>query len=616
MHYPDQLQGRKIRLLSIELDTYRAPIRCHLIEASLDDLPEYEALSYVWGDSTCTEQIMCNGQIHHVTTNAARAIRRIRLGISSPNPKKDTTDPGAKYQKPTDSEENDDIKRPASSHFTSVSSSPKRYRPKFLWIDALCIDQTNDSERSHQVQLMRDIYSKAGRVIVWLGDTKASFKRMAALSAIIELVAQNFTSNRQLRPLTMSEVQSRLSYMTWEDIWGNISAAFLSEWYTRVWCVQEVVLAQDSTVLYRNAEVACEDMAKLCKWLKHHVHHKWRPKSGVRNDHIAFSNTYSASRRFDHKVLYGERSTNPASILFSSRKLKAKDPRDRFYGLLGLFKEVIIDIDYSKSVSEVYRDSVLQTTASSLRVLSCVYHGYTYHRKENWPSWIPDWQSGEWRNPLDTRRIKGSGASRRRVGSCDAELARAGCLQLRGIMCDRIVATTRYLRKSDNLEGPSFAQLHEDFLDLWGKSLHAPHLSTLLPWARIFTGGYMHDTRLSLATKAEQEEQFVSDFTAFIRGSRDEGALGCRKKTNDAMARRRAFLTGKVWLGIGPMCMRPGDVVVVFHGGFSPYALRPVQDRPDHYYLMGECYIHELANEGAYKMLQEGTAEEKVFNLI
>jgi hypothetical protein len=43
-----------------------------------------------------------------------------------------------------------------------------------FWIDALCINQKSNKERGHQVQLMGDIYSRASKVVVWLGDEGTS----------------------------------------------------------------------------------------------------------------------------------------------------------------------------------------------------------------------------------------------------------------------------------------------------------------------------------------------------------------------------------------------------------------------------------------------------------
>lgn len=43
-------------------------------------------------------------------------------------------------------------------------------KERHLWVDALCINQGDDVEKSKQVQSMSSIYSKAERVISWLGE--------------------------------------------------------------------------------------------------------------------------------------------------------------------------------------------------------------------------------------------------------------------------------------------------------------------------------------------------------------------------------------------------------------------------------------------------------------
>lgn len=100
-------------------------INIDLIEVSFSDLPEYEALSYVWGADSPNSPVICNGQELRVTQNCYSALRRLRL---------------------------------------------KRKR-RMLWIDAICIDQTSDLERGHQVKLMGDVYSKAKSVAIWMGET-------------------------------------------------------------------------------------------------------------------------------------------------------------------------------------------------------------------------------------------------------------------------------------------------------------------------------------------------------------------------------------------------------------------------------------------------------------
>lgn len=59
-------------------------------------------------------------------------------------------------------------------------------RDRHLWVDAMCIDQHNNSEKGSQVQIMRDIYASASRTIIWLGDatsrTRLLFDTLARIS--------------------------------------------------------------------------------------------------------------------------------------------------------------------------------------------------------------------------------------------------------------------------------------------------------------------------------------------------------------------------------------------------------------------------------------------------
>lgn len=44
--------------------------------------------------------------------------------------------------------------------------------PRILWVDAVCIDQTNNEEKGHQIELMPVIYARAKCVLVWLGEAQ------------------------------------------------------------------------------------------------------------------------------------------------------------------------------------------------------------------------------------------------------------------------------------------------------------------------------------------------------------------------------------------------------------------------------------------------------------
>ncbi|CAG9975654.1 unnamed protein product [Clonostachys byssicola] len=100
-----------------------APLVGQLQVVSLHSTPPYESLSYAWGAPEFTEPILVNEQTLFVTPNLDSALRALR---------------------------HEEI-------------------PRLLWIDAICINQRSPRERGHQVTLMRTIYSKCERDLLWLG---------------------------------------------------------------------------------------------------------------------------------------------------------------------------------------------------------------------------------------------------------------------------------------------------------------------------------------------------------------------------------------------------------------------------------------------------------------
>jgi hypothetical protein len=142
------LSSGAIRLLRLmppaNESTERTKLQCELFDYSLQDLAKgthlYEALSYTWGGEEKPYSITIEEQTLDVTTNLYAALLRLR----------------------------------------------DRSLDRILWVDAICIDQSNLEERKQQVQLMAKIYSKAHRVIVWLGrgavDTEGALEdiRLAA----------------------------------------------------------------------------------------------------------------------------------------------------------------------------------------------------------------------------------------------------------------------------------------------------------------------------------------------------------------------------------------------------------------------------------------------------
>jgi Heterokaryon incompatibility protein (HET) len=78
-YQPLEPSQRQIRLLSIDTSEDEASaISCHLHLSSLADQPDFNALSYVWGDPNVTQNILVQGEVFAATTNLVSALRHIR----------------------------------------------------------------------------------------------------------------------------------------------------------------------------------------------------------------------------------------------------------------------------------------------------------------------------------------------------------------------------------------------------------------------------------------------------------------------------------------------------------------------------------------------------------
>ncbi|KAF2795034.1 hypothetical protein K505DRAFT_324342 [Melanomma pulvis-pyrius CBS 109.77] len=123
-----------IRILKVRKGSGVMPIICDLNVASLDDHPHYEALSYVWGDPKVTRDITVGGVNFTATANLFDFLHSLR------------------------------------------SPTADRY----LWADAICIDQTNEEEKIYQIGLMTKIYQYAKEAHIWFGPFTKDWDRKMA----------------------------------------------------------------------------------------------------------------------------------------------------------------------------------------------------------------------------------------------------------------------------------------------------------------------------------------------------------------------------------------------------------------------------------------------------
>ncbi|KAH7084651.1 heterokaryon incompatibility, partial [Paraphoma chrysanthemicola] len=112
----------------------------------------------------------------------------------------------------------------------------KPHHPRALWIDALCIDQTNDLEKAEQVAKMGIIYKWADKTHVWLG-TATNHDLIPEVFALLKkwAISVPYSSNPYVHATT-------------EAIVPSLSAFLMRPWFTRRWILQEVLLPRAVTI--------------------------------------------------------------------------------------------------------------------------------------------------------------------------------------------------------------------------------------------------------------------------------------------------------------------------------------------------------------------------------
>ncbi|KAI9691560.1 MAG: hypothetical protein M1822_007631 [Bathelium mastoideum] len=122
---------------------------------------------------------------------------------------------------------------------------PKEHR--FLWIDAVSINQESPQEKNHQVEMMAEIYGHADQVCVWLGDgDEASHMALNFIRKEV-LQLQNFDE------LCESELAS--------EKWGALLNLMQRPWFSRRWVVQEISLARKATIYCGNDQISWKKFA-------------------------------------------------------------------------------------------------------------------------------------------------------------------------------------------------------------------------------------------------------------------------------------------------------------------------------------------------------------------
>ncbi|KAB8254964.1 heterokaryon incompatibility protein-domain-containing protein [Aspergillus pseudonomiae] len=310
---------RILRLLPSEDNTTQ--IQCQLVNYTLPSTSTgyhpYEALSYVWGSESTPQSIRIDGQILSVTKNLYTALLYLR----------------------------------------------EHQLERLLWIDAICINQGDEEEKSQQIQFMPTIYGQANHVIVWLGETADQSDK--ALE-VIRLAGDDDTHSGWRR-IMEEEIRRQITrpkgYIPdqgiptlHDEIYSAVERLLERPWFRRIWVLQEVHAARSILVMCGHDKINGYSF-----WLGLSLFRLYMDKPNLR------SLVGSITHLLRGSIFRSEYTTRPRGTLTLGELIDmyhtraATKKHDKVYALLGMSSDTPLVPDYKLPWDSVFQQVITYT---------------------------------------------------------------------------------------------------------------------------------------------------------------------------------------------------------------------------------------------------------------
>ena len=505
------LGAHEIRTLVLLPGHLGDPVNCQLVKQSLDSPGlSYQALSYMWGPAEPVQSICIDGVRINVRYNLYATLRCIRL---------------------------------------------QRDR-RTIWIDAVCINQENISERNSQVAMMSEIYTKASQVLVWLGEADVNS------DAVLDTF-QYFYCPMSLHDINPGRIVSG------KKLRRGINSILQRQYWRRLWIIQEVISASKLHFYCGTKQIPASCFSKIltAPWFK--------------EDFRDTPARLLFNRRDSLRVREATQDCAPLNILLDLCKLcvacksQCQDIKDRIYGVLGLVSRFGAETgltdgqpqafpslapDYSKSPAELYVDvfwffcqvlesGIYKGSQGDLaeftgEVYRCLR---TIQRLLEFPVWNKE---GRFFEPLHNI----CGAKRQSVLGTVVSAA-----TLRGIgLISRI---------GPEAEVPAELLIKSASLSLWGESVYKKRLLQC-------TTLYFHKTQ-TIGTRYTFNHQ--SGILEYVPANTDTA----RASFTPSDGHCRLFMIDDQIIGVSSHDIREGDILCQLFGPEDMFVIVRLEDRMD-----------------------------------
>ncbi|KAH7144164.1 heterokaryon incompatibility protein-domain-containing protein [Dactylonectria estremocensis] len=580
------LDGRQIRILVIEPGKYGDKLICQLETVDLDQKPDFEALSYCWGDKLSMETVLVNDHYHQVTTNLYGALQRLRY--------------------------ND--------------------KPRMIWVDAVCINQKDDNEKAHQVNMMKYIFTTATSTTLFIGDYQDDD---IPLERTMDEIPPDSHAGVEIAFSYLRELAEKKHLWYFErgdeadappnslKIWYHSTNVILSlinqPWWSRMWTVQEAVLPARPIVQYGAITAPWKIFDRATQNMRRHFDQQCcHMKSKVHADEPPVVTFYNKVRVIQLRRI---RPTPLTSLFNGFCDRMASDPRDMVYGVLGLAEDEAkmagIEADYTIGTLEVY----VRATRKLIQLYGDLTPITRYHHgtpMAGLPSWVPDYSLvGDWEYfsaplmrsqrswpPLDRKLILQAG---------DDPLQ----LKLSGITLDEIIAVGAVATPSPR---GALSYIIDEWVNMlkvvgcWntpypvGGGAYEDIAWMLICRGMIWLSGNNNQYRVAIID-SEEDRRLVEEGWSQMKRLRPKHV------DLQLLYWQRLFITRTGYIGLASPDVAVGDTVHILVGARTPIILRKTsketgssKEGPDTFSSVGSAFVAGIMSGGL--LPDEGDAEK------
>lgn len=287
------------RLVQIKCLDLRGILWCEIACYETSKCPKYHAVSYCWGNVDDSSMIILNGRTFPVRRNLLSLLRNIG----------------------------------------------GRVKGQYLWIDAICIDQSSTEERNHQVRMMGQIYSGAREVIAWLGAMDEDCEE------VVKYLRRACGSAKYLHPESCRNAPKL-------ECLKNLLALkrFLErEYWHRTWIIQEIVLARRVQLICGTEVISWHRLRKLKDlWSQAYFPGADKAKMLGIDESVIFRLMHERSQQTSERL---------SQLIKRYRSSRCEDSRDKVYALLALAadceEESTFNANYGRSLAQLFCDVML-----------------------------------------------------------------------------------------------------------------------------------------------------------------------------------------------------------------------------------------------------------------